>query len=48
MNKRQILVGVSIVGLAIAWYAFRPELLFINKQVNEQFPVGAQVAAGPM
>ena len=25
--------------LAIAWYAFRPELLFINKTVNEQLPV---------
>jgi hypothetical protein len=48
MNKRQILVGVGIVALAIAWYAFRPELLFVNNQVNEQFPVGAGVAAGPL
>jgi hypothetical protein len=37
--------------LAIAWYAFRPELLFINKTVNEEFPGGAAMAAiekGPM
>ena len=48
MNKRQIFAGVGIVALAIAWYAFRPELLFVNKQVNEQFPVGDRVAAGPL
>ena len=46
MNKRQILVGVSIVALAIAWYAFRPELLFIDKRVNEQFPASTQVITG--
>ena len=37
--------------MAIAWYAFRPELLFINKTVSEEFPGGAAVASiekGPM
>jgi len=48
MNKRAIIVTVSIAALAAGWYAFRPELLFVNKQVNEQFPTGNQVAAGPM
>ena len=38
MNKRNLIIGLGIV-LAIAWYAFRPELLFINKTVNEQLPV---------
>lgn len=47
MNKRPIIIGGGIVALAIAWYAFRPELLFVNKQVNEQFPAASQVAAGP-
>jgi hypothetical protein len=37
MNKRNLIIGLVIV-LAIAWYAFRPELLFINKTVNEQLP----------
>jgi hypothetical protein len=31
--------------LAIAWYAFRPELLFINHTVSEEFPGGAAVAS---
>jgi len=47
MNKRQILVGVGLSALAVGWYAFRPELLFVNKQVNEQFPTGSSVASGP-
>ncbi|HET7006291.1 MAG TPA: DM13 domain-containing protein [Candidatus Binatia bacterium] len=48
MNRRQTLVGVGIVGLAIGWYAFRPELLFVNNRVNEQFPTGTSVASGPV
>jgi hypothetical protein len=39
MQHRKLLVGlVAIVVLAVAWYLFRPELLFVNKSVNEEFP----------
>jgi hypothetical protein len=48
MNKRQIVIGVGIAAVALGWYAFRPELLFVNKQVNEQFPTGVSVANGPV
>ena len=48
MNKRQIVIGVGIAAVALGWYAFRPELLFVNKQVNEQFPTGVSVASGPL
>ena len=48
MNKRTIVIGAGIVALAIAWYAFRPELLFVNNQVNEQFPAAGQIASEPM
>jgi hypothetical protein len=41
MSKRNIIISVGLVALAIAWYAFRPELLFINKTVSEDFPGGA-------
>ena len=37
--------------MAIAWYAFRPELLFVNKTVREEFPGGSATASiekGPM
>jgi hypothetical protein len=51
MNKRNILIATGLVALAIGWYAFRPELLFLDKTVNEEFPGGAALASiekGPM
>ena len=38
MSKRNIYIGISLIALAGAWYAFRPELLFVNKTVNESLP----------
>ncbi|HEV3469147.1 MAG TPA: DM13 domain-containing protein [Pyrinomonadaceae bacterium] len=48
MSTRRIaaLAAVLLLGAA-AWYAFRPERLFVNQTVNEQFPV-AQAAAQPV
>jgi len=48
MTRRNIIIAVGAIALAIGWYAFRPELLFVSKRVNEQFPSSGQVAAGPM
>jgi hypothetical protein len=45
MNKRNLFIGAGAVALAIGWYAFRPELLFITKTVNEDFPGGAAMAS---
>jgi hypothetical protein len=39
MSKRNLIVGVGAIALAIAWYAFRPELLFVNQTVDEELPV---------
>jgi hypothetical protein len=43
------LLAVIIAGIG-AWYAFRPERLFINQRVNEQFPTASaatnQLASG--
>src|SRR5690348_10903157 len=44
MNKK---VGIAIfatVAVVAAWAAFRPELLFVNKKVNDARP-GAQAAS---
>ena len=38
-----ILAVVCVLG-AGAWYAFRPERLFINQRVNEQFPTASAAA----
>ncbi len=51
MRMRNILIAAGVVLSAVAWYAFRPELLFVNKTVNEEFPGGAAMASienGPM
>jgi hypothetical protein len=43
-NRLKFILLVLVVGGVAAWYAFRPERLFINQQVNEQFPTAS--AAG--
>src|SRR5262245_25293667 len=43
--KKQIWIGAGVVVLALAWYAFRPELLFVDKSVSESFPVTSAAAS---
>jgi len=49
-NRAKITLLALIIAVAGAWYAFRPERLFINQRVNEQFPTASaannQLAAG--
>ncbi len=47
MKKLTGLLVVLIVAGA-AWYAFRPERLFINQKVNEQFPTASAANDAPM
>ena len=45
MQKRKLMVGsIAVVIVAIGWYLFRPELLFISKTVNEALPGGVTTA----
>ena len=51
MSKRNMIIGVAIIIVGGLWYAFRPELLFVNNTVSEEFPGGAAMASiekGPM
>jgi hypothetical protein len=41
MTKRNIYVVLGLLFLGGAWYLFRPELLFVKTQVNEEFPEAA-------
>jgi len=49
-NRLKVALLVVIVAGFGAWYAFRPERLFINQRVNEQFPTASaatnQLASG--
>ena len=51
MKRKPIIIAAGAVVLGTAWALFRPELLFVNKTVNEEFPGGAVMASiekGPM
>jgi Electron transfer DM13 len=49
-NRLKATLLVLVLAGFGAWYAFRPERLFINQKVNEQFPTASaatnQLAAG--
>jgi hypothetical protein len=40
-NRLKVTLLALIVAGGAAWYAFRPERLFINQTVNEQFPTAS-------
>ncbi len=49
MSQRKLVAGLVVLLVAVAgWYAFRPERLFINQTVNEQFPVASANTARPV
>jgi hypothetical protein len=51
MKRLTLLLAAGIPVVAAGWYLFRPELLFVDKTVNEALPVAAVVTgtgAGPM
>jgi electron transfer DM13 len=49
-NRLKVTAVVLLLVVGAAWYAFRPERLFINQKVNEQFPTASaannQLATG--
>ncbi|HYC32989.1 MAG TPA: DM13 domain-containing protein [Gemmatimonadales bacterium] len=48
MKRRAWIIGLAVV-LGIGWYAFRPELLFVRRTVNEGLPVAmAQSVSGAL
>lgn len=44
-NRLKVAVFALIIIGGAAWYAFRPERLFINQKVNEQFPTAAAASS---
>jgi hypothetical protein len=41
VHKPKLIIGSIIVIVAIGWYLFRPELLFVDQTVNEALPASA-------
>ena len=47
MKRRKAIIGSIIVAvLVVGWYLVRPELLFIDKTVDEEFPVATTSSTG--
>jgi hypothetical protein len=38
MSKRNLMIAAAMVVVAIGWYLFRPELIFVSRSINESFP----------
>ena len=47
-NRLKVTLLALIVAGAAGWYAFRPERLFINQKVNEQFPTASAAASNQL
>jgi len=47
-RKKLILAGIAVPILVAAWWAFRPEKLWINVRVNEPAPFGSSVDLQPL
>jgi Electron transfer DM13 len=45
MKRQTWVFGLAVLG-GIGWYAFRPELLFVRKHVDESSPVAAALLSG--
>lgn len=48
-SVRTLRIGAAVavvVALVVAWYLFRPELLFITRTVNEQLPAAPAATSG--
>jgi Electron transfer DM13 len=43
--RKLLIVAAAVAALAGAWYLFRPELLFVNKEVHEDLPFPARAGA---
>ncbi|MFL5403248.1 MAG: DM13 domain-containing protein, partial [Gemmatimonadales bacterium] len=46
MSRRNWVVGLAVLA-GIGWYAFRPDLLFVRKHVNESLPLAAAQTGAP-
>lgn len=47
LSRKTVIAAAVLVILAGAWYAFRPERLFINQRVDEQFPTASAASRQP-
>ena len=42
MKKWKLVIPIAAVAAFLAWYAFRPERLVVNRRVDEAMPAAAR------
>lgn len=47
-RKKWLFASIGVLLLVIAWWAFRPEKLWINTKVNEPAPFGSSAESQPL
>ena len=47
-RKKWILAGIGVLLLVLAWWAFRPEKLWVNVRVNEPAPFNSNADPQPL
>jgi hypothetical protein len=47
MSLRAVFIVIAVAVLVVGWYLFRPELLFIDRTVDEELPATASETGGP-
>jgi hypothetical protein len=45
LKRKPLIAAIVVVVGAVGWYAFRPEKLFVNEAVNEEFPAASASAS---
>ena len=48
MKKWKLVIPIGAVALLLAWYAFRPERLVVNQQVDEAMPTAGSSSPQPI
>jgi hypothetical protein len=46
-RSHPLAAAVAVVVVILLWLAFRPELLFVNKSVDEPFPTASASVTNP-
>jgi hypothetical protein len=46
-RSHPLAAAVAVAVVFLLWFAFRPELLFVNKSVNEPFPTPSASVTNP-
>jgi hypothetical protein len=46
MKKWKVATSLIVIALVVAWYAFRPERLVVNRRVDEAMPTGSDAHIG--